>query len=65
MRNLNDLIGKAREAGATVLVTYDHGAWINEGREIVETVAVVGLRGCGPFPMPAISAAERLGELLA
>lgn len=65
MRNLTDLIGKARENGATVLVTYDQDARISEGREIIETVAVIGLRGCGPFPMPALSATERLSELLA
>lgn len=56
---LNVLIAKARDNGATVLVSYDLEAEL-EGRQIIQTVQVVGIKGCGPFPMPAITAAERL-----
>ena len=60
-----NLITKARSAGATVLVTYDASMKIAEGRDIIETVQVLGLRGCGPFPMGELSAVERLNEVLA
>lgn len=67
MTNANELIAlitKARRAGVTVLCTYDADALELEGREIIETVTVIGLKGCGSFPMPAITAAERLRTAL-
>lgn len=65
MHNLSELILKARRAGVTVMVTYDETAALIEGREIIESVSVIGLKGCGPFPMPALAASERMSELLA
>lgn len=65
MHNLNELILKARRSGVTVMVTYDESARMLEGREIIESVSVISLKGCGPFPMPALAAAERLSEALA
>lgn len=63
-QELNSLIEKARAAGATVNVTHDAAAKSEEGRDIIETVQVIGLRGCGPHPMSPISAAERLRGLV-
>lgn len=60
---LDTLIARARAAGATVTVTYDLAAKLDEGRDIIETVQVVGL-GIGPHPMSALGAAERLREAL-
>lgn len=62
---LKALIAKAEAAGATVSVDYDRDAFINEGREIVEFVTVQGLKGCGLYPMSALSAGERLRQALA
>lgn len=59
-KELHALVAKAHKAGADVLVTYDQAAWINEGRKIIATVQVRGMKGIGPHPMPAIYAAERL-----
>lgn len=60
-----NLIAKARATGATVLVTYDASMKAAEGRDIIETVQVIGLKGCGPFPMCELAATERLSEVLA
>lgn len=62
-QELQDLISKARAKGAIVKVTFDAEADLNEGRQIIDTVQVAGLMGCGPSPMPAIAAAERLRTL--
>lgn len=59
------LISKAESMGAIVHVEYDMDALIDEGRTIISEVQVSGLKGCGPFPMSAIAAAERLRELTA
>lgn len=61
---LSELIKAARIAGATVLITYDDNSMIFEGREIIDTVQVIGIKGCGPFPMPAIAACERLRQVM-
>jgi hypothetical protein len=63
--NISELIVKARGLGATVLVTYDEDAKRYEGRLIIDSVQVIGLKGCGPFTMGSHYAGERLGELLA
>jgi ribosomal protein S10 len=65
MNDINALIEAARAKGATVLVSYDDEALRQEGRNIIETVTVIGLRGVGPLPMPEIAARERLMEVLA
>ena len=61
---LKSLIEKAEAKGATVTVTFDEEIMETEGREIYETIQVSGLKGCGPFPMSPIAAAERLRELV-
>ena len=55
MNDINALIEAARAKGATVLVSYDDEALRQEGRNIIETVTVIGLRGVGP-QMPAVLA---------
>ena len=62
---LLELIAKARHMGAIVNVTHDQVAHIVEGREVIDSVQVIGLKGCGPHAMPPIAAAERLRELTA
>lgn len=63
---LKNLIEAARAKGAVILITFDAGVLFGEGREIIETVQIVGgVSKCGPFPMPAITAAERLRGFLA
>lgn len=62
-KELAKLISKAESMGATVQVEYDLDTLIDEGRSIINEVQVSGLKGCGPFPMSAIAAAERLREL--
>lgn len=64
-KELRALISKAETMGAIVLVNYDMNALIGEGRSIITDVQISGLNGCGPFPMSAIAAAERLRELTA
>lgn len=59
-KELQALVAKALNAGASVRVTYDQIAWLAEGRKIIDTVQVHGVKGIGPHPMPAIHAAERL-----
>jgi len=54
------MIEAARNDGITILVTMDEDAKIFEGRDLIETVQILGLKGCGPLPMPCITAAERL-----
>jgi hypothetical protein len=61
---LKTLIRRAEAQGAIVEIGYDHRA-ATEGRQVIDTVAIVGLKGCGPHPMSAIGAAERLRGLLA
>ncbi len=61
---LNELIEKALAKGATVNVAYDFEAAIYEGRDIIETVTVSNLPGCGPCAMSAIAASERLRSLV-
>lgn len=62
-RELNQLIAKAQAKGAKVEIEWDVEAEL-EGRQIHSTIRVTGLKGCGPFPMAPISAAERLRELV-
>ncbi|WP_434598583.1 hypothetical protein M1D58_27370 (plasmid) [Pseudomonas sp. R4-76] len=64
-KELKTLISKAESMGATVQIGYDMNVLISEGRSIISDVQISNLKGCGPFPMPAITAAERLRELTA
>lgn len=64
-KELKVLISRAETMGATVEIGYEMDALIGEGRSIICDVQISGLKGCGPFPMPAIAAAERLRELTA
>lgn len=61
---LLELISQARAQGATVHVDYDRQAEVDEGRILIAAVQVVGLKGCGPHPMPPLYASERLRECL-
>lgn len=63
-KEIIDLIEKARSLGATVNVTYSEKAKLEEGRDIIQTVQISGLRGCGPHPMAPIAAAEILRTLV-
>jgi len=60
-KELNNLIAKAEKMGADITVVWNE----EDGRKLHESVAVKGLKGCGPFPMSPIAAAERLRELTA
>lgn len=60
---LKGLIKKAESLGAHVDVEYDMLAMGCEGRALIVSVQVTGLSGIGPFPMPALAAAERLRSL--
>lgn len=64
-KEIRNLIARAEARGAVVTVQIDEGALEAEGREIIDTVQVVGLKGVGSHPMSLISAAERLREALA
>ena len=63
-QELQVLAQRARKAGATVVFTMDFATFRDEGREVIESVQVEGLEGCGPHPMGPVAAAERLRELL-
>lgn len=57
------MIKKAREQGAIVNVAYDSMAKKLEGRDIVSSVQVIGLRGFGPYPVGPIAFADRVREI--
>ena len=61
-KELEALAAKARQKGATVII---NEAMDDGGSLFIETVQVIGLKGCGTFPMSPISCAERLRELTA
>lgn len=61
---LRALIEQLREHGASVALTYDEELRASEGREVIATVTVSGVRGIGPEPMSPISAAERMREAI-
>ena len=63
--NIAHFIRMARAKGARVRITIDAEARRDEGRLIIETVQVSGLKGCGPHPMGVLSAVERLSAALA
>ncbi len=60
---LLDLIERIRAEGATVVVEQSRPD--GEGRYLVETVTVAGVRGIGPYPMGPIAAAEAIRAALA
>jgi hypothetical protein len=62
---LLELIERLRATGADVTVTMDAEAKASEGRELVATVQVAGVRGIGPAPMAPIAAAEAISAALA
>jgi hypothetical protein len=61
---LLNLIEGLRLRGAEITVTMDEEAKA-EGRELVATVTVSGVRGIGPYPMAPIAAAEAMRAALA
>jgi hypothetical protein len=69
-KELRDLIRKAEDAGAQIMVNYDDFAAIYEGRSIISEVRVIKtalppFNKMGPGWMSPISAAEILGAALA
>ena len=60
---IRSLIKKARANGAIVNVAYDSTAKKLEGRDIVSSVQVIGLKGFGHYPVGPIAFAERMREL--
>jgi hypothetical protein len=56
-RELETLIAKAKSAWASIEVERDE-------TDHPISIAVVGLRGVGPFPMAPIAFAERMREVL-
>jgi len=64
-KELNELIAKIEAKGGKVVVWWDAEAEILEGRKIHQSIAVTGLKGCGPRPMSPIYAAEKMRALLA
>jgi hypothetical protein len=63
-KELRELVEKARCMGALVEVAHDAHATATEGRQVIDMVRVVGVKGIGPFPMPAIAAAEALRQFV-
>jgi hypothetical protein len=59
------LIRKVEAMGATVTTELDMDALVGEGRAVISAVQITGLKGCGPFPMSIVAAAERMRELTA
>ena len=57
------MIKRAREKGAIVNVAYDSTAKKLEGRDIVSSIQVIGLKGFGPYPVGPVAFAERMREL--
>ncbi len=56
-REIESLIAKAKAAGASIEVERD-------ATDYPVNIAVIGLKGVGPFPMSPISFAERMREVL-
>ena len=63
-KELIELIRKIKVIGGNVTVTYDNEALQNEGRQIIDTVQISGVKGIGPYPMSAIGAAESMRRAL-
>jgi len=61
---LKALIERVRAMGAEVNVLYDTELVTREGRWIIDRVQIRGLGGCGPHPMSALSAAEKIRSLI-
>lgn len=60
---IRDLIAKAKAKGAIVNVSFDRLAKKVEGRDIVSSIQVIGLKGFGHHPVGPIAFAERMREL--
>jgi len=68
-KELRDLIRKAEDAGAQIMVSYDPEAAVQEGRAIINAVGVLKtemppFNDIGPGWISSISAAEILGTAL-
>jgi len=61
---LKALIERVRAMGAEVNVMYDTELVTREGRWVIDRVQIRGLGGCGPHPMSALSAAEKIRSLI-
>ena len=60
---IHDLISKAKANGAIVNVGFDRMVKKLDGRDIVSSIQVIGLRGFGSYPVGPIAFAERMREL--
>lgn len=58
------LISKVKSLGGKVTVEWDTATKEREGRDIISTVQIQNVPGCGPHPMSPISAAERMREIV-
>lgn len=64
-KELRQLIQDIRDRGAIVTVTLDEAARLQEGRELIDSVQIEGVKGIGPHPMSPVAAAEAMREALA
>jgi hypothetical protein len=64
-KELIELISQVeRYTKGVVTVTYDNNAMSEQGRTIIDTVQITGVKGVGPFPMSPIAAAERMRSIV-
>lgn len=61
--SLDRLITWIESKGATVRKTYDSAALINEGRYVLQSIRIVGLRGIWPLSLDVDEAVEYIGYL--
>lgn len=59
-KELMSLILQVMEIGGNVNVTYEE----NEGCMLIDTVQINNVKGCGPYPMSPIAAAEKMREIV-
>lgn len=60
---LHALVKKARDKGAIVNVAYDSLIKRVEGRDIISSIQVIGIKGFGPYPVGPIAFAERMRSI--
>lgn len=60
-----DMVKHVRAKGAIVNVAYDSLIKRVEGRDIVSSIQVIGLKGFGHYPVGPIAFAERMRSIIA
>lgn len=60
---LNTMVKQVRAKGAIVNVAIDRTIKRVEGRDIISSLQVIGLKGFGHYPVGPIAFAERVREL--